>query len=157
MSESISNPLITAQHATGKIRNYQLIVGGLQLTNLPFSYILLRMGLFPEVVIAVAIDISQCCLAARLLLLRNMIGLSVRKYAMKVYLNVLTVTVISAILPFLIGKQLEESFLNFVLLSLIAIICTGITIYYVGCNRAERQFVLNKLHTIKNKLNKNKR
>lgn len=154
MSESISNPLITAMLATGKIRNYQLVVGGLQMMNLPVSYLLLRMGMFPEVVIVVAIVISQCCLAARLVMLRGMIGLSVRKYMKKVYMNVLIVTVIAAILPFLLSMKLEESFLNFVLLCFVALICTGMTIYYVGCNKTERQFVLNKLHTIKNKLNK---
>ena len=154
MSESISNPLVTAQHATGKIRDYQLIVGGLQMLNLPVSYVLLRMGMFPEVVIVVAIVISQCCLGARLLLLRGMIGLSIKTYAMKVYLNVLIVTMISAILPFFISKQLEESFLNSILLSFLAFICTGITIYYIGCNKTERQFVLNKMYIIKNRLNK---
>lgn len=154
MSESISSPLITAMLATGKIRNYQLVVGGLQLMNLPISYTLLRMGMFPETVIVVAIVISQCCLAARLLMLREMIGLSIRKYLKKVYINVLVVTVIAAILPFLLAISLEESFLNFVLLCFMALICTGITIYYVGCDKTERQFVLNKLYTIKNKLNK---
>ena len=154
MSESISNPLITAMLATGKIRNYQLVVGGLQMMNLPVSYLLLRMGMFPEVVIVVAIVISQCCLAARLVMLRGMIGLSVRKYMKKVYINVLVVTVIAAILPFLLSTKLEESFLNFVLLCFVALICTGTTIYYIGCNKTEQQFVLNKLHTIKNKLNK---
>lgn len=154
MSESISNPLITAMLATGRIRNYQLVVGGLQMMNLPVSYILLRMGMFPEVVIVVAIAISQCCLAARLLMLRGMIGLSVRKYLKKVYINVLIVTVIASIFPFLMTYVLTESFLNFILSSLAALICTGITIYYVGCNKAERQFVLNKLYTLKNKLNK---
>ena len=154
MSESISNPLITAMLATGKIRNYQLVVGGLQMMNLPVSYILLHMGMFPETVIVVAIVISQCCLAARLVMLRGMIGLSVRKYMKEVYINVLVVTVIAAIIPFLLAIKLEESFLNFVLLCLISLICTGIAIYYVGCNRVERQFILNKLNTIKNKLNK---
>lgn len=154
MSESISNPLITAMLATGKIRNYQLVVGGLQMMNLPVSYLLLRMGMFPEVVIVVAIAISQCCLAARLVMLRGMIGLSIRKYMKKVYMNVLIVTVIAVILPFLLSMKLEESFLNFVLLCFVAFICTGMTIYYLGCNKTERQFVLNKLHTIKNKLNK---
>lgn len=154
MSESISNPLITAMLATGRIRNYQLVVGGLQMMNLPVSYILLRMGMFPEVVLVVAIAISQCCLAARLLMLRGMIGLSVRKYLKKVYLNVLAVTVIASVLPFLMTNVLTESFLNFILSSFVALICTGITIYYVGCNKVERQFVLNKLYTLKNKLNK---
>ena len=154
MSESISNPLITAMLATGRIRNYQLVVGGLQMMNLPVSYVLLRAGMFPEVVIVVAIIISQCCLAARLVMLRGMIGLSVRKYMKKVYMNVLVVTAMAAILPFLLSTKLEESFLNFVLLCFVALICTGTTIYYVGCDKTERQFVLNKLHTIKNKLNK---
>ena len=154
MSESISNPLITAMLATGRIRNYQLVVGGLQMMNLPVSYVLLRAGMFPVVVIVVAIIISQCCLAARLVMLRGMIGLSVRKYMKKVYMNVLVVTAMAAILPFLLSTKLEESFLNFVLLCFVALICTGTTIYYVGCDKTERQFVLNKLHTIINKLNK---
>ena len=154
MSESISNPLITAMLATGRIRNYQLVVGCLQMMNLPVSYILLRLGMFPEVVIVAAIVISQCCLAARLLMLRGMIGLSVRKYLKKVYINVFVVTALASVLPFLISRSLEESFMNFVLLSLVAVICTAVTIYYVGCNKAERQFVWNKLQIITNKLNK---
>ena len=132
MSESISNPLITAMLATGRIRNYQLVVGGLQMMNLPVSYILLRIEMFPEVVLVVAIVISQCCLAARLLMLREMIGLSVRKYMKKVYVNVLVVTVIAAVLPFLMTNVFMESFLNFILSSLVSFICTGITIYYIG-------------------------
>ena len=154
MSESISNPLITAMLATGKIRNYQLIVGGLQMMNLPISYILLRMGMFPEIVIVVAIVISQCCLVARLLMLRGMIRLSIREYLKKVYINVLTVTIVAAVLPFGITNLLIESFLNFILLSLVALICTGFTIYYVGCNTTERKFILNKLYTLRNRLNR---
>ena len=152
MCESISNPLITAMLATGKIRNYQLVVGGLQMMNLPFSYILLRMGVFPEVVIIVAIVISQCCLVARLLMLRGMIGLSVRKYFKKVYINVLVVTITASLFPFLFANQMEETFGNFILLSLIAFLCTGIAVFYIGCNKMERQFVFNKLHIITNKI-----
>ena len=66
----------------------------------------------------------------------------------------LAVTIIAAVLPFLLTNILTESFLNFILSSLVALVCTGVTIYYVGCNKAERQFVLNKLYTLRNKLNK---
>ena len=152
MSESISNPLITAMLATGRIRNYQLVVGGLQMMNLPVSYILLRIEMFPEVVLVVAIVISQCCLAARLLMLREMIGLSVRKYMKKVYVNVLVVTVIAAVLPFLMTNVFMESFLNFILSSLVSFICTGITIYYIGFNMIERKFITDKLHIIIHKI-----
>lgn len=80
MCESISNPLITAMLATGNIRNYQIVVGGLQMMNLPVSYICLRLGCMPESVLIVAIVISQCCLVARLYMLRGMIGLSFIQY-----------------------------------------------------------------------------
>lgn len=71
MSESISGPLITAMLATGNIRNYQIIVGGLQMLNLPISYILLSLGAIPETVLIVAVLISQCCLMARLYMLKK--------------------------------------------------------------------------------------
>lgn len=152
LSESISQPLITAMLATGKIRNYQIIVGGLQMMNLPLSYILLRLGYFPEVVIVIAICISQCCLAARLILLRGMIGLSITKYLKNVYLNIIVVSIIAVILPLISAYYIKESFINFILISLIAVICTLSSIYFIGCNNQEREFIHQKLGTIKSKI-----
>lgn len=152
LSESISQPLITAMLATGKIRNYQIIVGGLQMMNLPISYILLRLGYFPEVVIVIAICISQCCLAARLILLRGMIGLSITKYLKNVYLNIIIVSIIAVILPLISAYYIKESFISFILISLIAVICTLSSIYFIGCNNQERDFIHQKLGTIKSKI-----
>lgn len=152
MSESISNPLVTAMLATGNIRNYQIVVGGLQMMNLPVSYILLRLGLFPEIVMVVAIIISQCCLAARLYMLRGMIGLSARKYLKHVYFNVLVVTVLSAVVPVIVSQNTGEGFFNFILLCLLSLICSVLSIYYVGCNRHERQVIVSKVKALKSKL-----
>ena len=112
MSESISHPLVTAMLATGKIRNYQIVVGGLQMMNLPVSYICLRLGCMPESVLIVAIVISQCCLAARLYMLRGMIGLSFIQYVKKVYFNVIVVALLSFVVPSMLSNCMEESFLS---------------------------------------------
>lgn len=152
LSESISQPLITAMLAIGKIRNYQIIVGGLQIMNLPISYILLRSGNFPEIVIVIAICISQCCLAARLILLRGMIGLSITKYVKNVYLNIIIVSIIAVILPLISAYYIKESFISFILISFIAVICTFSSIYFLGCNNQEREFIHQKLGTIKSKI-----
>ena len=154
MSESISNPLVTAMLATGKIRNYQIIVGGLQMMNLPISYVLLRLGCIPETVLIVAICISQCCLAARLYMLRGMIGLSISQYLSNVYFNVLSVSVLSAIIPCAVFYYLNETFINFMLVCVISVICTCIVIYYIGCNNQERQFILSKVNAVRSKLKK---
>lgn len=154
MCESISNPLITAMLATGKIRNYQLIVGGLQMMNLPLSYICLRIGCMPESVLIVAICISQCCLAARLYLLRGLIGLSSIKYMKNVYLDILMVTILSVIAPCLLAMNIPESFLSFILTSLVAVMATIIMEFYIGCNQKERAFVRNKLQKLTQKIKK---
>ncbi|OKZ21174.1 MAG: hypothetical protein BHV77_08760 [Bacteroides sp. 43_108] len=154
MSESISNPLITAMLATGNIRNYQIVVGGLQMLNLPISYILLRNGCIPETVLIVAICISQCCLLARLYMLKGMIGLSVREYMNKVYFNVLAVTILSAIIPCFLSYYLHETFISFIMICAISVICTFSVIYFVGCNRNERKFILSEITAIKDKFRK---
>ena len=156
MSESISSPLVTAMLATGKIRNYQIVVGGLQMLNLPISYVLLRIGCIPETVMMVAIGLSQCCLAARLVMLRTMIGLSARKYLREVYLNVILVTTAAAVLPILVSVVLEESFLNFVIIVLISLITTAISIFYIGFNKNERDFAVTKFKYAIQKLAKKK-
>ena len=51
--------------------------------------------------------------------------------------------------------NLEESFLSFVLLFLVAVVCTVIVEFYVGCNGKERAFVIEKMNIVKNKILKN--
>lgn len=152
LSESISNPLVTAMLATGKIRNYQLIVGGLQMMNLPISYVLLRMGLIPETVLFVAIGISQCCLAARLWMLRGMIGLQVREYLRKVYFNVLGVTACAVVLPLCASYYLEKGFATFILVCVISVLSVSVSVLYIGCTAQERIFVWNKVQQVRQKL-----
>ena len=157
MCESISSPLITAMLATGKIRNYQLVVGGFQMLSLPVSYILLRFGAIPETVLIVAIVISQLCLVSRLYMLRGLIGLKARDFIKKVYANVIEVTILSVIVPFLLAIVLNNDFLNFIVLSIITIVSTLLVVFYVGCTMEERQFVVSKVKMmILKKYDKNK-
>ena len=144
MCESISSPLITAMLATGRIRNYQIVVGGLQMMNLPISFMLLRIGCIPETVMIVAICISQCCLAARLYMLRRLIGLSAKQYLRKVYLNIVIVSLVAAIIPYAARMAIEETFTEFIVSCLLCVGCTMVSILYVGCDKKERLFVYSK-------------
>lgn len=152
MSESLAAPLVTAMLATGEIRNYQLVVGGLQLLNLPISYVLLRNGYAPEVIFIVAIFISVCCEMARLYMLRKMIKLPVRSFISKVYFNVIGVTLIASIIPYLFVVNLEVSFLNFLVCCLICVMSTMISIYFIGCDRNDRVLVKKLLNNIIQKI-----
>lgn len=151
MIEALSYTLITTQLATGNIRNYQLIVGGLQLMNLPASYIILKFGGPPETILYVALFFAFCCLATRLIMLRKMVGLRVRDFAKNVLLNVLVVSVTSATIPSVLKHFMKEDLLSFILVSMVCVVCTVLSVYFIGFNKKEREVAMHKVKQAKNK------
>ena len=151
LAEIISNALIRSQEATGNIRNYQIVVGGLLLTNFPISYILLKMGYFPEITVVVAIIISQICLAARLAFLKHMIKLPVAVFLRDVYCNVIIVSAIAFVIPFLCHLYIGNQILRLIVVSMISVITSGLAIYFVGCDKNEQILAKRYICKIKNK------
>lgn len=145
MSESLAGPLITAMLATGKIRKFQIIVGGLNLLNIPLSYIVLKLGAIPETIVVVSIFISICCEMARIFLLKKMINMSAKLFLRKVYLNVIIVSIISCLLPAYLHFILAENLITFFLISTTSVTSTIICILFIGCDKKERNFVYSKI------------
>ncbi len=152
LSEALAIPLITAMLATGKIRDYQLIVGGLNLLNLPLFIVLLMFGAEPESIFVTEIIICQASLAARLFLLRKMIGLSARLYLKEVYLNVIVVTLGSAILPISLYNLLDINYLNSCIISIVSVISVGASSWFLGFTDSERNVFSNKILSVVNNI-----
>lgn len=149
MSQALQQPLITAILATGNLRNVQIVVGLIQVSNLPISYVMLKAGMIPETVMWVAVALSIGCLLARTYMLRGMIGLSIRTFMRNVVVNVVTVSAVSVVVPYLFAERVSQSFISFVLISLVALVWSVVSIYFVGCNRSEKQFIKDKLSKLK--------
>ncbi len=152
LAEIISNALITAQNATGKMRNYQLVVGGTLLMNFPVSYILLRMGCIPETTIIVAIIISQICFLERLLFLRKSVNLPSYRYFKEVYLRLMLVTILSAIVPAIIHSIIKNPTLRFFTTCSTSVVATIVVIYTIGLGREERYIAYKYVKRILNRL-----
>lgn len=151
MSESLAGPLITTMLATGNIRNFQIIVGGLNLLNIPLSYIALKLGAIPEAIVGVAIFISICCEIARILLLKKMINMPAKDFFRKVYFNVIIVSISSCILPNYLHLNLSENFGSFFIISIVAVLSTLVSILFIGCNTKERILIYSKIGNITKK------
>lgn len=152
LAEILSYTLITAQLATGKIRNYQITVGGILLLNFPLSYLFLYLGFFPECTIIVAIVISQICLFARLWFLRGLVKLSARDYLKKIYLNVIIVTLLSVIPPALCYFFISHVVIRFFAVCTTSVLSSLSFIYYIGCSQEERVIVNGYINKYKNRI-----
>ena len=155
MHECLAYPLTTAMLATGKIKKYQIVAGGLNLMNLPIAYICLCLGMIPESIVIVAIVFSVLVQIVRLGLLKSMIKLNVTEFILKVYGNITIVTVVATFIPYFVNKEMEEGFIRFSLISVLALITTLASEFFVGCNKEERKLVNGKIVSIiQNKLHK---
>lgn len=143
--ESVSYTLITAMLSTGKIRNYQIVVGGLNLLNLPLAYLLLKFGYEPEYTILISIFITIVSLFVRLIMLKNLILLPLHLFLKNVVINELLVLSCALLLPTIMHSLLPFGFMRFMLVFSVSMISSAISILYVGCSRKERILILNKI------------
>lgn len=142
----LSNTLINLQTATGKIRNYQLVVGGMLMMNFPLSYLCLKLGLSPVSVYIVAIVVAVCCLFLRLLFLRRMVEkFSMSSFLRNVSVNVLKVVLAASIIPLLVTLLMDDSWIRLLLLVPFSMLSTVCSIVWIGCSVSERSFIFGKL------------
>ncbi len=133
---SISYTLGAAIQATGKIRNYQIIVGTVLLLNFPISYITLKMGNNPEWTFYIAIIISIITLIMRLLFMQNIIGFSLTD---KIFIsNFIKMLTCAALIVILCGtfKILTPS-LHFVICLCIEYTISALCILFFGLYKSE--------------------
>ena len=151
--DALSNTLITLQGATGKIRNYQLAVGGMLMMNFPLSYLCLKASFSPECVYVVAISVALCCLLLRLAFLTRMVeAFSSVSFLKKVGANVVGVSLLSFALPGALCFLLPEGWGRFWAILFISLLCTGLSVLYAGCSSSERVFIQEKISVLRTKI-----
>jgi len=149
--DSISGPLMTSAQATGRIRNYQLMVGGITLLAFPISYVWLRLGGKPEITMIIVMCISICTLFVRLRLLEKMINLNIALFTKNVLVNVSLVFIISTIIPIILHYILEGGFIRLLIIIVVSVPFTFLVIFWKGCKREEQKFIVDKIAGLYNK------
>lgn len=153
MSETLSTALVTAKLATGNIRNYQIIVGTIQLLSVPLAYVCLKLGAPIESVYISYILTSIGCLIARLIVLRGDIAnFSSRIFFIKVVLNCWFVAILSCVAPFLCYIHMSDDWLRFFITCSVSVIATIFSVWFVGCDKNERKFLLYEIKQVSAKL-----
>jgi O-antigen/teichoic acid export membrane protein len=138
---SLSYPIMTAAHATGKIRLYQAVVGGILLLNVPIVWIFLLMGAPAYSAMIVAIVLTFIACIVRLLILKRLIDYSIRQFLRMVVTPICVISVVSAILPIIFCYILPQNMLRLCLVTGLSIISVCIYSYFIGLNGEEQQKV----------------
>lgn len=150
--DATANPLMVSAAATGKVKVYQSVVGGILLAILPISYAVLKLGGNPESVFIVHLSICIIAFTVRLFIIRPMIQLSLSQYFKEVIIKCMVVTIISLILPISIQYITNESMTGFLGVCLTCVCSVSVSAYYLGFNQNEKLFINQKIIDIINKI-----
>ncbi|MCZ8372445.1 oligosaccharide flippase family protein [Phocaeicola sp. KGMB11183] len=147
---SMAGPLVTAMQATGKIKNFQIIICIIMMCELPLTYIILKLGYKPYMAMIPSIIVITIGLLARLLLLKQLIkSYSISYFSLHIILkNILIVSGCTTLAIFIHGYFGKISFANFILTSFLAFVITIIGIYIFGITCQEKKIINNKIKAI---------
>lgn len=146
---SLSKPLITAQNATGNVRNYQIVVGGVELLNLPLSFICLYFGMNPTSVVFVSIVINIVSLGVRLYMLpQTLHGFRPVAFFKIVIWRCAEVGIIASLIPVFTHSLLSDDAIGFIISVLVCLVYPALVVFYIGCSKSERIFMLSKAKAI---------
>lgn len=138
----VNETIVKGLHATGNIKKYMLIVGFVEFSIFPLTYLAFKIGLPVEVSYAISISIYCILMFLRVYLIKDEINMTYREYTKEVFLRISMVTVASLVAPTSIYIVMEPSISRLVILLLVSIICTGLSVLFLGLTSNERRRIL---------------
>ena len=145
-----ANPCVIANQATGKVKVYQMVVGGILLTILPISYIVLKLGAPAYSVFIVHFCVESVAQFTRMYMLRKLINLPVRQYLHNIYFPIVATVVVAIILPIIIHMQLADGWMRFIAVGFVSVLSVGASAFFIGFTKNERLFFWDKgLHILR--------
>lgn len=146
--DSVARPLMTAAAATGDVKLYQSLLGGILLSIVPIAYLVLKLGGRPESVYMVHLAICIISFVVRLVIIRPMIDLSLFGYLRNVLEPCFYVLFLSVLLSFSIKQLLNDSLINVFFICFASFTFVSGSAYLFGLTKNERCYVHNKIISI---------
>lgn len=143
LADSVSGPLWVTIFATGKIKVYQINISLLLLLILPFAYACGFLGGEPQYVFAIQALLNLFAIFIRLYIVRVLIQFSIRRFAKDVFIPIAFVSLLMVPTVYLFYQYwvLANSFVTFVLQSLLLAAYEVIIIWLVGLSKNERTLI----------------
>lgn len=154
MCDCVGSSGYTACMAAGKIRKYSLVITPLGLLEFPFVWIAFSLGAPVESAYYLYVFVKVVVIIARLFLLREMIGLKVKTFVIKVFRPILFTTAAAIIVPVMIIYMLPPSLYRLALTLVAGLSSVTLSSLYLGMSQGERTVIISKAMQIIKKIKK---
>jgi O-antigen/teichoic acid export membrane protein len=142
--ESINGPLYMAIQATGKIKFYQIIIGIINLSNLPLVILALHFNNTPLCILYIKIFTNIIALIFRLILIFKYTAFSILNFIKNNIFIPFIIVIVSVIITNSLCVLFNKN-MYFFASCLSSVITTGLLFLIIGLTKSERQALKNRL------------
>lgn len=135
---NLNGPTSAVVHATGKMRDYQLITSLISLSVVPLTYVAYRWGATPETAFIIAFVVTALCQIISIQILKGLVGLSISSYLKEVICPLLLVVISTFTLASIPHELLSEGILRMTAVSMVSILFGSLMFFYIGLKKTER-------------------
>ena len=154
--ESVTLPIMPLADATGKIKVYQIVVGGLLLFNLPMSIVLIHFIKIPSVVYYISIFLTFLASIGRVLCTSKITNLSFGKYIKDVVAKSIALCVLLLVAVYGINLLITNSVLKHITSYGIYVILIMLSIKCLLFTTKERESLKELMGNLLKKIKRNK-
>ena len=151
MVNILSNAQYTACQATGKIKNYTIIITSVGFLVFPVTWLLYKWGLPVESTYYVFIVIYCILVVIRLFFMRSLLQFPIKMFFREVLMAISIVTIASAILPALELYLLPQIWWRLPITLLISTISIIVSIYFFGLSESEKSLIVQSIKKLRPK------
>jgi hypothetical protein len=145
-------------HATGIMKKYQLICSIIQLASIPISIVLIKLFKIPEIAFFVVFVLSIIMLLAGLLIVKQLVGMDVRKYLLRVLLPILLMVSLSLLVVIPLHQAIGNNIIRLIVVTFTTFILVVIIAYFVVFEKKEKEMVFQMINSmIRNFKNNNQK
>ena len=142
--DSFHDPLFYAVQATGKVKWYNILVGGSQLLIVFVAYFLLKfMHIQAQTVFWLIFVFAIITQGIRIGMAVRYASMDLRAYLRGVLLPIVGVSAVSAVLPFVFVQMVPAGVGRLLVTVAISLACTGLAVWSIGLEKSERSAIRN--------------
>lgn len=135
---SLSNTLVVSMHASGKVKEWQIVVGGASLLTIPLILIGLHFGCNPPTVMIIAFLVELGCHIIRVFMLKRILGFPSLDFLINVTVRVTFITFVALIPTWYVQVLVGNSIIGFFTVCVTSVLCSLVLGFYLGFNKEER-------------------
>lgn len=141
--DALNGPLWMYSQATGKIRNYQIMVGVLVFLNIPLIYFALKLSFPVWTIWGIRILVNIIVSIARYIFMKKVYLFPIKDYLKSVIVTIVVVTVVILPVPIYVSNHLHINvWIDIIFTTLISVVVSIIAIYCFGLTKDEKNTII---------------